>query len=484
MVLIAAAGAALGGSALPALSSAQEPRQTYMVSACSVGDDPAPLDGWTATSAPSSALVPVDACATKREFGFSAGAGSMAVGRWSFVSPRGTKIVSMRAYDLAGTGDPGRSLMLFQEGTALPQNPRTIPWFTGGMPIPGGPLPVSSTTASEYQLEFRCPNECPEASTLRVSRMDTLLWDASAPSVGFDAVKRSFSFTDEGGGVETVDLAVDGTELQLKLGGERCRRPFVYVVPCATSGEISMERELGMDLSGRSVFATLTDLAGNRTYAGPFVLPARELLAAPTPAQIQGPTSVLTVDGPSRVRVPYGPTKITGVVRDGEGFPIATGHVDVASRVKGQPWQAVAAPVSDERGRFTATIPKGPSRELRLSYEGSTQTVNLLVAAPVRLSASRKRLRNGQTVTFVGRIPEAGTTRTRVALQAWARDKWMPFRTVELRGGRFRARYRFTGTFSTQRYRFRAVVGDDPGFVFAAASSRSVTILVRPKKRS
>ena len=49
-------------------------------------------------------------------------------------------------------------------------------------------------------------------------------------------------------------------------------------------------------------------------------------------------------------------------------------------------------------------------------------------------------------------------------MQAWANGKWVPFKTVALENGRFSAGYRFMRTFSAQRYRFRAVIQDDPGF--------------------
>jgi hypothetical protein len=479
---MAVAVATLGALACPSTGSADDPPHTYKVSACSIDDVPVPLDGWTAESIPVSAAVPFDQCAAERRFGFASKAGPAVVGRWSFNAPPGTRVASMRAYDLVGSGDSHRALTLTQEGTDEPQDILGLPWHTAGQPSPLNPAPLGGTIARAYHLEFLCADQCVGSSALEVSRIDTYLFDPTPPFVAFDPAARSFRFTDTGGGVERVDLAVDGVEIQIRVGGERCRRPFVYVVPCATSGDISMEGELGMDLSGKSVFATLTDAAGNRTFAGPFVLPTRE--APSTAASVAGPSGVLSIDGPSRLRVAYGATKITGVVRNTEGFPAARGKVDVAARVEGEPWRPLGSTESDAQGRFSVTIPKGPSREVSLAYGGSTQTVNVVVAAPVRLSTNRKQVKNGQTVTFMGHVPSAGRARTRVTLQAWARGKWTPFRTVELRNANFKARYRFSGTFSTTRYRFRAIIAEDPGFVFAAGKSSAVTVVVRPRGRS
>ena len=90
--------------------------------------------------------------------------------------------------------------------------------------------------------------------------------------------------------------------------------------------------------------------------------------------------------------------------------------------------------------------------------------MKVIVAAPVRLKVSPTKTRNGRTIKFSGSVPQAGKARTRVELQAWANGKWVPFKTVALKNGRFRAGYRFMRTFIAQRYRFRAVIQDDPNF--------------------
>ena len=51
---------------------------------------------------------------------------------------------------------------------------------------------------------------------------------------------------------------------------------------------------------------------------------------------------------------------------------------------------------------------------------------------------------------------------TRIELQAYSGGHWFPFKTVALRKGKFSGRYRFTRTFSSQRYRFRAVAARRP----------------------
>ncbi len=136
--------------------------------------------------------------------------------------------------------------------------------------------------------------------------------------------------------------------------------------------------------------------------------------------------------------------------------------------------------MTDAKGRFSVKLPRGVSREVRFSYGDSVQAVKVIVAAPVRLKTDRKRTRNGRAVAFRGTVPGAGSARTRVELQAWANGKWIPFKTADLKRGKFSASYRFTRTFATALYRFRAVIHTDPDFPYAAGTSTVVKVLVRP----
>ena len=106
--------------------------------------------------------------------------------------------------------------------------------------------------------------------------------------------------------------------------------------------------------------------------------------------------------------------------------------------------------------------------------------MKVIVAAPVRLTTDRKSTRNGRAVKFRGSVPGAGGARTRVELQAWANGKWIPFKTADLKRGKFSASYRFTRTFSAMQDRFRAVIHADPDFPYAAGTSPVVKGIVRP----
>jgi hypothetical protein len=88
------------------------------------------------------------------------------------------------------------------------------------------------------------------------------------------------------------------------------------------------------------------------------------------------------------------------------------------------------------------------------------------------------RLTAAPGATFNGSVPGAGSPTPRVELQALADGKWAPFKTAALRNGRFKAGYRSLRTFSTQRYSFRAVAYDGPGFPHAAGESSGTKVQV------
>jgi hypothetical protein len=142
---------------------------------------------------------------------------------------------------------------------------------------------------------------------------------------------------------------------------------------------------------------------------------------------------------------------------------------------------------TDGRGAFRFTVPAGPSRTIRYRYDGSNtarpSSAELATSVPAasRLKASRRRLRNGQTVRFTGRllgkpIPRGGKL---VALQARVGRKWRTFATPKTNAkGVFRYRYRFTSTTGLRRYAFRALVTREAAYPYDSAPSPTVRVTV------
>jgi hypothetical protein len=145
---------------------------------------------------------------------------------------------------------------------------------------------------------------------------------------------------------------------------------------------------------------------------------------------------------------------------------------------------------TDAEGNFRYVIPPKHSRIIRFGYKARTsdrdfsavEDLTLIVRSKATLKANRSRLRNGQTVTFAGRllggmVPPTGVE---VVLQAQTSRGWVSFKTIRTKAsGRYTARYRFTATSGTRTYRFRAQVKSDSGYPFAGSTTRSIGVQVR-----
>jgi hypothetical protein len=179
----------------------------------------------------------------------------------------------------------------------------------------------------------------------------------------------------------------------------------------------------------------------------------------------------------------------TGRLVTGQGAPIAGATVVVEGQARsGGPFVALGSARTDSRGELRYTIPAGPSRTIRYRYDG-TNTVRpaaaqltTKVTAAARLKVDRRRLRNGQSVRFSGRllgkpIPAAGKL---VALQAKVGRGWRTFATPRANAkGVFRHRYRFTATTGLRRYAFRAVIAREDAYPYERGVSRIVRVTVK-----
>jgi hypothetical protein len=97
------------------------------------------------------------------------------------------------------------------------------------------------------------------------------------------------------------------------------------------------------------------------------------------------------------------------------------------------------------------------------------------------MTANRSRVRNGEQVTFNGRllggnVPRGGKL---VALQAFYRRAWRTFAVVRAdQRGRFAYTYRFEATTGTVRYRFRAQVRREAVYPFELGYGNQVAVTV------
>lgn len=199
------------------------------------------------------------------------------------------------------------------------------------------------------------------------------------------------------------------------------------------------------------------------------------------------------LDGRATVR--YGPpVRLRGRLTTPGANPVVGTEVQVFSQLQigGRTPRQIGTVTTSGTGRFSFRVPKGASRIVSFRYPGTKTiradiaNVNLQVRASTSFRPSRRNVRNGETVTFRGRlrggwIPPQGKL---IALQVLARGSWRPFATVRAgRNGRWAYVYRFDGTRGSILYRFRTLVLREATYPYATGGSGTRRVLVRGTRR-
>lgn len=194
-----------------------------------------------------------------------------------------------------------------------------------------------------------------------------------------------------------------------------------------------------------------------------------------------------------RLLVRYGSTPtIRGRLVDEAGRPIGAAVLTVLSRtlVPRAAQREIGTVRTQADGSWRYRARRGPSRLIRFAYrafagdrEFAHQTeLTLRVRAGARLSSTPRTLRNGQRVTFRGRllggsIPKGGKL---VEMQVRRGARWQTFATTRASTkGTFRYRYRFLRTPRTTRYTFRARVRSESAYPWSTGYSRATRVTVR-----
>ena len=181
---------------------------------------------------------------------------------------------------------------------------------------------------------------------------------------------------------------------------------------------------------------------------------------------------------------------VKGTLTTAAGAPVAGGTLDVivTPNAAGHSPRIVGAVTSDAAGAFTYKAPRGTSRRIVFRFRGLGQyrrsegTVDVLVPGAATLKSSKRRVANGQSVVFTGKLlskplPKRGKV---VDLQVFYRGKWRTFGTPRAgRKGRFKFRYRFEATRRTTVYRFRARLRAESAYPYELGYSKVVAVKVR-----
>ena len=190
-----------------------------------------------------------------------------------------------------------------------------------------------------------------------------------------------------------------------------------------------------------------------------------------------------------QARIRYGePVIFGGRLANRDGQPVPGAQVYVLSGSPGAPAQLVGTVTTDQEGRFSYRATADATRTLRFAYRGTPvmlpaqSDVSLLTSAASTIRATPRRLRNGQTVRFAGKVrslptPPAGKL---VELQVVLSGRWQTFRTTRTGSdGSWSIRYAFRRTCGLLRYRFRARLPAEAGYAFQTGKTKRVSVRVR-----
>lgn len=314
-----------------------------------------------------------------------------------------------------------------------------------------------------------------------------------------------FTAVDAGSGVRIARVIVDGqSPASATTNLPVCPQPYVSATPCTTSAVVEASVDTTQLADGpHAVTIEIEDAGGNRTAHGPIqirtenfdrsgqVTEASSIAAngvgASRSAQIVGVGA-----SRRRVRRQRADRSSVAVGRLIAGdVPIAGAAVWIhaAVDVPGARTKPIATATTEADGRFRFEIPKGTSRRIEVRYrafstderDSAIWRFKVAVPAPIRLTASPRRLENGDNLRLTasvagGRVPIRSAD---VAFQVRIGRQWRTFARRSL-GRRSRAvvDHRFRVTFDRMTYRFRALTLKRRAFPYANAVSRVASVRV------
>jgi hypothetical protein len=242
--------------------------------------------------------------------------------------------------------------------------------------------------------------------------------------------------------------------------------------------------------------ATATDAASNQRTTNQRADGSPEIVTLPLRLKIAMRSGVVvrTKHSARLARAAYARygqlVRVRGRLRSPEGNPLQDVEVQAWTQIRDgvTPPRLIATVKTSRTGSFTFLVRKGPSRTIKIRYNGTTQirgvtkNLSLNVRSATSIRSNHKRVVNGDAVRIhgrirTGRIPHDGKL---VEVQVWTRGKWRTFATARAgRRGSWSYNYRFDGTRGLQTYRFRAKVPLETGYPFATGRSGVVRVRVR-----
>lgn len=313
--------------------------------------------------------------------------------------------------------------------------------------------------------------------------------------------------TDEGGGLSSLELKVNGISMPGTVAGA-CAVVSVdnpsYKGLAATSPSPcppSLPGSWDVDTSAapfqtgvNTVQVCASDFATvgspNTTCSNPQTVEVNNTCTESAVAGGADLSAGFAKNGSEELTVGFGHgAEIRGGLSDQAGDPIPGATVCLESQVAGSARTAttVATATTDSQGNFNVEVKPGANRQLLVGYRHDSfqvaKKLSLGTHARPTLKLSTHTARGGARVKITGKLPRPSPAGRVLVLQgASAHGKdWLTFRKVSTgpKGG-FEARYRFTRTTTNTTFRIRALVPRQSGYEYEPGASKPARIKVRP----
>jgi hypothetical protein len=359
-----------------------------------------------------------------------------------------------------------------------------------------------------------------EAAAVRVSRADIALTDNAAPTISAGPTSAMFgsgnsvsgvqsiavTFKDLGGGVAATGIQVDGQTIsETPVPNAGCRTPYRRLVPCPLTLNATLQfnpasvpdgphqvRVFARDATGANVgysasFPVTTSARGavNGTNGSDQVKLSLGVRRAVGSGH-RAPTPHTTLDVPYNAK-----TVAQGRLVNSAGQPVIGARLTVGTAVdRGVPTYADLPTdvVTDAKGRFKVTLPRGPSWRVRVLYfaraldptPAGRDDARVRVATHATFAPRKRHMRRGQRAVFRGHVVGSyRPTGIRVELQGRRHGSYVTLATAATRpDGTYRLSYAFTHG-ARGRYVFRLRVRHFPRFPYFLGYSSPANVFVR-----
>jgi hypothetical protein len=329
--------------------------------------------------------------------------------------------------------------------------------------------------------------EPPQLAFERVSSSDPTLVSVAVSDRVSGVIRGQIELSRQGSGLwQSLATQLSGNRLTARID-DSLLPAGVYLLRATAWDQASNQNSTDQTTSGEPMIVTLPLRVPTALQAG--VKTERTVRRSIGRGKKRRTVRRRVVELRPRAEVRYGERiVIAGKLENRDGQPVPGAEIQVYSGSPIDRGQLIGVVNTDTAGAFTYQALADATRTLRFVYAGapvmlpSEAEVGLLTSAGSTLRAKPRRLKNGQSVQFFGRLrslpaPPAGKL---VELQVVLSGRWQTFRTTRTEAdGKWAIRYHFRRTCGVLRYRFRARLPAEAGYAFQTGYTRPLTVTVR-----